>query len=194
MGRISDNFRSHVQRTIHSAMGIRVATSDCRGCSHRTGGTSFPEMGAPLISRPRFQIGGADKNLDYNLNEVVRVLDRLVEQRGYPKQLRNDNGPEFISVKLAEWTETHGIHLEFIKRGKPVQYSQVERLNRTYRKEILDAYICQSLDEVRELTRTWVDQYNGERPHTALGRVTPLDYRRANSRDGTKVSPAQKAG
>jgi len=70
----------------------------------------------------------------------------------------------------------------------------VKRFNRTYRKEIPDAYICQSLDEVRELTRTWIDQYNGERTHTALGRVTPLDYRRANGRDGTKLSPAQKPG
>jgi putative transposase len=125
---------------------------------------------------------------------VTRVLDRLVELRGYPKQLRSDNGPEFISIKLAEWAERHGVHLEFIKPAKPTQNSYVERFNRTYREEILDAYIFQSLDEVRELTRTWMDQYNGERPHTALGRMTPLDYRRANSRAGAKLSPAQKAG
>ena len=36
---------------------------------------------------------------------VIRVLDRLVERRGYPKQLRTDNGPEFISITLAEWAE-----------------------------------------------------------------------------------------
>ena len=125
---------------------------------------------------------------------VTRVLDRLVEQRGYPKQLRSDNGPEFISITLAEWAERHGVHLEFIKPGKPTQNSYVERFNRTYREEILDAYIFRSLDEVRELTRTWIDQYNGERPHKALGRITPLDYRRANNRDGAKLSPAQKAG
>jgi putative transposase len=125
---------------------------------------------------------------------VTRVLDRLVEQRGYPRQLRCDNGPEFISLTLAEWAERHGVTLEFIKPGRPTQNSYVERFNRTYREEILDAYIFQSLGEVRELTRTWIDQYNGERPHTALGRVTPLDYRRANSRQSAKLSPAQKAG
>ncbi len=125
---------------------------------------------------------------------VTRVLDQLVEQRGHPKQLRSDNGPEFISVKLAEWAESHGVHLEFIKPGKPTQNSYVERFNRTYREEILDAYIFRSLDEVRELTRTWIDEYNGERPHVALGRVAPLDYRRATTREGSKLSPVPKAG
>lgn len=125
---------------------------------------------------------------------VIRVLDQLVEQRGYPQQLRCDNGPEFISVKLAEWAETHSVHLEFIEPGKPMQNSYVERFNRTYREEILDAYIFQSLTEVRQLTRTWIDRYNGERPHTALGRVPPLDYRRANGRVSTKLSPVPKAG
>lgn len=75
-----------------------------------------------------------------------------------------DNGPEFISVKLAEWAETHGVHLQFIKPGTPTQNSYVERFNRTYREEILDAYIFRSLDEVRELTPTWIDQYNGSDP------------------------------
>jgi putative transposase len=72
-------------------------------------------------------------------------------------------------VQLAEWAEANRIHLEFIKPGKPTQNSYVKRFNRTYPEEILDAYIFQSLDEVRELTRTWIDQYNGERPHKALG-------------------------
>ena len=56
---------------------------------------------------------------------VIRVLNRLVEQRGYPKQIRSDNGPEFISVQLAEWAEANRIHLEFIKPGKPTQNSYV---------------------------------------------------------------------
>ena len=64
----------------------------------------------------------------------------------------------------------------------------------TERGEILGAYIFHSLDEVSKLIQTWTEQYNGERPYRALGRVTPLDYRRASDRKGTKLSPAQKAG
>ena len=63
-----------------------------------------------------------------------------------------NNGPEFISSALAEWTEEHGIELDFIKPGKPTQNSYVERFNRTYRDEILNMYVFRTLNEVRELT------------------------------------------
>ena len=125
---------------------------------------------------------------------VVRVLDRLVMLHGCPRQIRVDNGPEFVSVAMADWSERHGIHLEFIKPGKPTQNSYVERFNRTYREEVLDAYVFSTLDEVRTLTRRWIVQYNGERPHRALGRQTPLDYRAAHQRRSAKELTAQKAG
>lgn len=45
--------------------------------------------------------------IDLNLpaQRVVRVLDRIAANRGYPVMLRMDNGPEFISLALAEWAE-----------------------------------------------------------------------------------------
>lgn len=47
--------------------------------------------------------------IDLNLpaQRVVRILDRIAENRGYPVMLRIDNGPEFISLALAEWAEMH---------------------------------------------------------------------------------------
>ena len=61
--------------------------------------------------------------IDLNLpaQRVVRVLDRIAANRGYPAMLRLDNGPEFISLALAEWAEKHAIKLEFIQPGKPTQ-------------------------------------------------------------------------
>jgi len=116
--------------------------------------------------------------VDLNLPalRVVRVLDRIAEQRGYPEKLRCDNGPEFISIALAGWAEEHGIHLDFIKPGKPTQNSYVERFNRTYRDEILDLYLFSSLSEVRNLTNEWIRKYNEDRPHDALGDMTPVEY------------------
>ena len=52
-----------------------------------------------------------------------------------------DNGPEFISSTLADWSEEHAIDLEFIQPGKPTQNSYVERFNRTFRDEILNMYV-----------------------------------------------------
>ena len=116
--------------------------------------------------------------IDLNLPapRVIRVLERIVAWRGYPSKLRMDNGPEFISAALAEWAEDHDIALEFIKPGKPTQNSYVERFNRTYRDEVLNMYVFRTLNEVREITETWMRQYNEERPHDSLDDLTPLEY------------------
>ena len=116
--------------------------------------------------------------VDLNLPalRVIRVLERAVAWRGYPKKLRMDNGPEFISTTLAEWAEEHNIQLEFIQPGTPTQNSYVERFNRTYRDEILNMYVFRTLDEVRDLTQNWVREYNEERPHDSLEDLTPWEY------------------
>ena len=70
---------------------------------------------------------------------VIRVLDRIATWRGYPTKMRMDNGPEFISIQLAEWAEQHGVDLQFIQPGRPTQNSYVERFNRTFREEVLNS-------------------------------------------------------
>ena len=128
--------------------------------------------------------------IDLNLPapRVVRVLDRIAEQRGYPEKIRLDNGPELTSVALADWAEQHDVTLDFIQPGKPTQNSFVERFNRTYRTEVLDLYLFSSLSDVRDITESWIRKYNEERPHQSLGKLTPAEYRliyeRKNSNSG----------
>jgi len=121
---------------------------------------------------------------------VVRVLDRIAEERGhYPEKLRMDNGPEFISSTMAAWSETHGVVLEFIQPGKPTQNSYVERFNRTYRTEVLDLYVFNSLTEVRDMTEEFIREYNEERPHESLGDMPPMEFA-ARRAGGTPCPPA----
>jgi putative transposase len=109
---------------------------------------------------------------------VVRTLDRLIEWRGKPDAIRVDNGPEYISQVFADWCAEHGIKLNYIQPGKPNQNAYIERFNRTYRHEVLNAYVFESLRQVREITRAWITEYNEERPHDSLGKIPPAMFRR----------------
>jgi len=63
----------------------------------------------------------------------------LAYRRGLPKQIWMDNGSELISNALEGWAETHKVELAFIEQGKPAQNAFMERFNRTYREDVLDA-------------------------------------------------------
>lgn len=107
---------------------------------------------------------------------VIRVLERLASQRGKPANIRCDNGPEFISHKLEEWCNGKEITIQFIQPGKPMQNAYIERKNGSMRRELLNAYLFNSLAEVRCLSEEWRIDYNEERPHKSLGYQSPLRY------------------
>jgi putative transposase len=101
-------------------------------------------------------------------------LKQLIEIHGKPRALRLDNGSELTSSVFTEWCAEQQIELRFIQPGKPDQNAFFERFNKTYRDEVLEAYVFDSLEEVREITESWLREYNEERPHDSLGRVPPL--------------------
>lgn len=107
---------------------------------------------------------------------VIRVLDRLIQKRGKPSNIRVDNGPEFISHKLEEWCTSREITLQFIQPGRPMQNGYIERKNGSIRRELLNAYLFDSLNEVRVMCEEWRQDYNHERPHKSLGYLSPINY------------------
>jgi putative transposase len=104
---------------------------------------------------------------------VIRVLDTLLLWRGAPQQIRLHNGPELVSQRLESWAQEHGIVLAHIQPGKPAQNAYIERFNRTFREDVLDAYLFHSLAEVRAIIEEWVEDYNAIRPHEALRGLSP---------------------
>nr|WP_268990352.1 integrase core domain-containing protein [Biostraticola tofi] len=117
-------------------------------------------------------------DLNIPAHRVVRILERLSAERGYPAFIRSDNGPELTAAALGEWAEMHGVILDFIQPGKPMQNGFIERFNKTLRTEILDMYLFRTLSEVRVLTEDWRTEYNEERPHSSLGDIPPVIYAR----------------
>lgn len=108
---------------------------------------------------------------------VVRALDRLGQQRGLPKQLRVDNGPELISARLLDWCEDQGIEVVHVQPGKPQQNAFIERFNGSFRREFLNVYLFENLTQVREMSWLWRLDYNEQRPHESLGNLPPAIYR-----------------
>lgn len=109
-------------------------------------------------------------------HHVIRLLEELVTVHGRPAALRVDNGPELTAEIFVAWCATQGIAIHYIQPGKPDQNAYIERFNRTYRTEVLDAYVFASIAEVRQLTDDWLVTYNHERPHDGLGQVPPLTF------------------
>jgi putative transposase len=125
---------------------------------------------------------------------VIRVLEKLIGERGCPSNIRCDNGPEFISHKLEEWCshESRRINLQFIQPGRPMQNAYIERKNGSIRRELLNAYLFNSLAEVRALSEEWRIDYNTERPHKSLGYLSPLNYAQMHQSQAALSTPVRE--
>jgi putative transposase len=110
---------------------------------------------------------------------VVAVLDRLAGERGVPAELVLDNGPELTGRALDGWAARHAVRLRFIAPGKPSQNGFVESFNGRFRDECLDRTWFTGLADARATVEGWRLDYNGRRPHSALGYRTPDEIRAA---------------
>lgn len=117
---------------------------------------------------------------DYSIPSisVISQLQLLEQERGLPLMIRVDNGPEFTSFEFTQWCKEKNIDIKFIQPGKPTQNAFIERMNKTYREDILDAYLFENLEQVRILSEEWQWIYNREIPHGSISDMTPYEYRK----------------
>jgi len=110
---------------------------------------------------------------------VVRVLERLVAERGVPDEIVLDNGPELAGKALDQWAYERGVCLRFIEPGKPIQNAFVESFQGRLRDECLDQHWFLGLADARQTIEAWRHDYNRARPHSALGYRPPEEFRQA---------------
>ena len=108
---------------------------------------------------------------------VAHVLDRVVGQRGAPKEIVLDNGPELTGQALDRWAYERAVRLHFIDPGKPVQNAFVESFHGRLRDECLNQHWFVSLADARRTLEAWRIDDNGVRPHSALGYRSPEEFR-----------------
>lgn len=110
--------------------------------------------------------------------DVATILDDVKRRRGVPKEIRVDNGPEFISKDLDLWAYGNGVKLDFSRPGKPTDNAFIESFNGQLRKECLDAHWFLSLEDAQEKVNDWRKDYNEVRPHGSLGNHVPAEIGR----------------
>ena len=115
-------------------------------------------------------------SFSFPAERVISVLEQCIEWRGKPQRIRSDNGTEFIATKTQKFFSDADIAHIPIQKGKPTQNGFIERFNRSYREGVLDAFILSSIDQARDETATWMEDYNSNHPHKSLGGKTPLEY------------------
>ena len=131
----------------------------------------------------------------FSHERVITVLTRLIARYGCPQYLRSDNGPELVAEALLKFFEEQGITPSRITPGKPWQNGSNESFNGTFRRECLDAERFHSLTEARVVIEDWRQQYNHERPHSALGYQTPATiYGEDSSRQMAEADSSSPEG
>jgi putative transposase len=120
--------------------------------------------------------------VDFSLTgrRVVEVLSRLASQQELPQVIQCDNGTEFTSQAIDEWTHRQGIKqgikLDFSRPGKPTDNGYIESFNGKLRAECLNQHWFSSIEEAKTIIEAWRQEYNQERPHRSLQGRTPHEY------------------
>lgn len=112
---------------------------------------------------------------------MAAELDRIVARHGAPQSITVDNGTEFASKAMDHWAYQNGVHLDFIRPGRPVENGYIESFNGKLRDECLNVEVLFTLDDVRQKLDRWRNDYNHYRPHSALADRTPAEFAAACS-------------
>jgi putative transposase len=107
---------------------------------------------------------------------VTRELDALLAIRGRPATIVSDNGTELTSMAVLKWCQQTGVEWHYIAPGKPMQNGFVESFNGRFRDECLNETLFSSLGQARAAIASWKEDYNLNRPHSALGNRSPAEF------------------
>lgn len=104
---------------------------------------------------------------------VLDCLGELFVERGVPRHIRSDNGPEFTANAVREWFAKLEVKPLFIEPGSPWENGYIESFNGKLRDELLNLEVLDTLYEAKILIERWRMEYNRIRPHSALGYRPP---------------------
>ena len=126
--------------------------------------------------------------------EVVKILEELMKRHGAPEHIRCDNGPEFVCRAVKRWLASSGTDGLYIAPASPWENGYAESYHSRLRDELLDREEFGTLLQAKGMLGIWREEYNNERPHSALGYKTPMAFAEGCRGAGTgfaALSPCQ---
>jgi putative transposase len=124
--------------------------------------------------------------------EVVDTLRRLFIERGAPKYIRSDNGPEFIAAAVKRWLALCEVGTLYIEPGSPWENAYSETFISRLRDELLNREVFANLKEAQVLAGDYREHYNHRRPHGALGYLTPAEFATIEALSAQSSVPAEE--
>ena len=108
--------------------------------------------------------------------------DEFETAKGVPWgfELLTDHGPQYTGVDCKDLCATWAVDHLFSRVGRPTGNALAERLIKTLKVELIWTRDWDSLEDLRRAVAAWMNTYNHERPHQALGWLTPAEKRAKN--------------
>jgi putative transposase len=130
----------------------------------------------PVVDEYSRECLSIDVERSITAEDVVETLASLFRQRGEPAYIRSDNGPEFIAKAIKEWLEASGVKTLYIEPGSPWENAYSETFISRFSDELLKREVFADLFEAKVLVEDYREHYNHQRPHSALGYLTPAEF------------------
>ena len=114
----------------------------------------------------------------------IEALQDALTTYGRPDIFNTDQGSQFTSLRFTELLIAAGVQVSMDGRGRWMDNVFIERLWRSLKYECVYMNAFETGSETRTGLRRWIDYYNAERPHSALGGRTPAEAHAGLSVDG----------
>src|SRR5438067_1430611 len=201
--RLDGDFRIPAKSTIHAVLHRNGLVKGIGRRRHRATGTTLSCAASPndlwcADFKGEFKLGNdqycypltvTDQASRYLLmcealestreDTAITAFEQLFLERGLPSSIRSDNGVPFASPnalfnlsKMSVWWLRLGIAIERIQPGQPQQNGRHERMHLTLKREATRPAEANVLQQQARFD-AFVERYNQERPHQALGMQVP---------------------
>lgn len=128
-----------------------------------------------------------DRSID--ADHTVWVLEQIMmRENRSPELLRMDNGTELTAHAIRDWCRFAGTGASYIEPGSPWENPFIESFNGKLRDELLNAELFDTLLEAKVLAEDFRIDYNGFRPHSSLGQLTPNEFAEEWHRNQARLS------